>query len=47
MELREDRDLLDLHHERRTPGHFEEYWRTRITTSIDGLSGVTFPDGFA
>lgn len=45
MELSGDRDLLDRHHERRTPGYFEEYWRKRNATSIDGLPSLRFPDG--
>jgi hypothetical protein len=40
MDLREDRDLLDRHQERRDPGYFDDYWRTRNATSIDGLAAL-------
>ena len=40
MDLREDRDLLDRHAERRDAEYFETYWRTRNATSIDGLDAV-------
>jgi len=32
MDLREDRDLLDRHQERRDPTYFDDYWRTRNAT---------------
>jgi hypothetical protein len=41
MDLREDRDLLDRHQERRDPDYFDDYWRTRNATSIDGLAALT------
>lgn len=44
MDLREHRDLLDRHHEHRTPDYFHDYWRKRNTTSIDGLPGLPTPD---
>jgi hypothetical protein len=40
MDLREDRDLLDRHQERRDPGYFDNYWRTRNAASIDGLAAL-------
>ncbi|MDP9220410.1 MAG: pyridoxamine 5'-phosphate oxidase family protein [Actinomycetota bacterium] len=40
MDLREDRDLLDRHQERRDPTYFGDYWRTRNATSIDGLAAL-------
>jgi hypothetical protein len=40
MDLREDRDLLDRHHERRDEDYFDTYWRTRNATSIDGLEAL-------
>lgn len=47
MEVRGDRDLLDRHHERRTPDYFDDYWRKRNATSIDGLPGLPAPDNIA
>ena len=41
MDLREDRDLLDRHQERRDPTYFDDYWRTRNATSIDGLTALS------
>jgi hypothetical protein len=40
MDLREDRDLLDRHQERRDDEYFDTYWRTKNATSIDGLEAV-------
>jgi Pyridoxamine 5'-phosphate oxidase len=40
MDLREDRDLLDRHQERRDPAYFDQYWRDRNAVSIDGLDAV-------
>jgi hypothetical protein len=40
MDLREDRDLLDRHAERRDEQYFEDYWRTRNAESIDGLDAL-------
>lgn len=40
MDLRGDRDLLDRAQERRDPAYFDDYWRKRNSTSIDGLPGV-------
>jgi hypothetical protein len=40
MDLREDRDLLDRHQERRDEGYFDNYWRTKNATSIDGLAAL-------
>ncbi len=40
MDLREDRDLLDRHHERRDEEYFDNYWRTKNATSIDGLEAL-------
>jgi Pyridoxamine 5'-phosphate oxidase len=40
MDLREDRDLLDRHQERRDQDYFDSYWRTRNATSIDGLEAL-------
>ena len=43
MDLREDRDLLDRHAERHDEDYFENYWRTRNATSIDGLEALPWP----
>ena len=40
MDLRGDRDVLDRVQERHDPDYFDEYWRARNATSIDGLPGV-------
>ena len=40
MDFVGDRDVLDRSQERRDPQYFDEYWRTRNATSIDGLPGV-------
>lgn len=40
MDMRGDRDLLDRAQERSDPGYFDDYWRDRNATSIDGLPGV-------
>lgn len=40
MDLRGDRDLLDQHQERRDQQYFDDYWRKRNATSIDGLPGM-------
>lgn len=40
MDFVGDRDLLDRAHERRDPEYFDEYWRQKNSTSIDGLPGV-------
>jgi pyridoxamine 5'-phosphate oxidase-like protein len=40
MDLREDRDLLDRHADRRDQDYFENYWRTRNAQSIDGLDAL-------
>ncbi|GAB3713246.1 pyridoxamine 5'-phosphate oxidase family protein [Nocardiopsis oceani] len=40
MDLRGDRDVLDRVQERSDQDFFDEYWRERNATSIDGLPGV-------
>ena len=35
-----DRDLLDLHQERRDDEYYERYWAERNATSIDGLPAL-------
>lgn len=43
MTLREDRDLLDRHAEKRDADYFDRYWRDRNAASIDGLDAVPMP----
>ncbi len=40
MEHVADRDLLDLHQQRRDDGYYERYWAERNATSIDGLPAL-------
>lgn len=40
MDYREDRDILDLHHERREPEYFDQYWRDKNARSLDNLPAV-------
>jgi hypothetical protein len=40
MDLREDRDLLDRHQERRDDDYFDAYRRDKNSASIDGLEAV-------
>ena len=40
MDLRGDRDVLDRAQERRDPAYFDNCWRKRNATSIDGLPGM-------
>lgn len=40
MDYRADRDVLDLHNERRDDAYFENYWQTTNADSIDGLPAL-------
>lgn len=40
MDYRADRDVLDLHNERRDEEYFEDYWQTTNGESIDGLPAL-------
>jgi hypothetical protein len=40
MDLRDHRDLLDRHQERRDQDYFDRYWQDRNARSIDGLEAL-------
>jgi hypothetical protein len=40
MDFVGDRDILDLHQQRRSPEYFDEYATTRNSESVDALPGL-------